>query len=140
VRLSQASSEVDRSRDPLILRSGDEHRARRLHVDGSCQRSEEALSPFARSCAIDPLSLSVSCPWEVGKRYATSRSDEQQNPRSEAERAETPWSEGRLIFPYKEEVGGSSPSTPTNRKPLSQARKPYVARVFGFLDPPVLMR
>jgi len=38
------------------------------------------------------------------------------------------------------EVTGSIPVAPTNRKPLSPTRKPYVASAFAFPDPPVLMR
>jgi len=33
-----------------------------------------------------------------------------------------------LIFPYKEEVGGSSPSTPTKQNPLASLGNPMAPR------------
>jgi len=38
-----------------------------------------------------------------------------------------------LIFPYKEEVGGSSPSTPTDKNPRPQAEDG--CRAWGFAIP-----
>ena len=35
-------------------------------------------------------------------------------------------------FPYKEEVGGSSPSTPTGQKPLPRAKNRYTTRIFAY--------
>ena len=37
-----------------------------------------------------------------------------------------------LIFPYKEEVGGSSPSTPTTQKPLPRARNRYTTGISAY--------